>query len=96
MIMTQEDAITEAAKREKHKPHSLSHKVWEPVHNSVKGWHVALVDTALHAAQKKHDEAISKLRDAYRTGDLRGLIDAASDALLARCDAELAGIKEPS
>lgn len=43
--MTEADAVTLAAKREASKGKALQHKRWEAVHDSVRGWHVALVDS---------------------------------------------------
>lgn len=83
--MDREAAEVLATKREKHKPKSMVHKQWAAVHDSVKGWHVALVDNQWHAARQAKEAA----RRAYRQGDLRGFMDAASDALMARVRAEL-------
>ena len=44
MAMNEQQARYEAAKRERHKSKHMTHKRWEAVHDSVKGWHVALVD----------------------------------------------------
>lgn len=44
--MTENEARSLAAQREKHKSKHMTHKRWSAVHNSVKGWHVALVDVA--------------------------------------------------
>jgi len=78
-------AEAEAAKREKHKPKSMNHKRWQAVHSSTKGWHVALVDCPIHAQIVAHQQA----RNVLRQGDMAGFLDAAADALLARCKAEI-------
>jgi hypothetical protein len=44
--MTEHEARTEAAKRERHKSKHMTHKRWSAVHDDVKGWHVVLVDVA--------------------------------------------------
>lgn len=90
--MTREEAEALAAKREAHKGRSLYTKEWRAVHNSVKGWHVALVDSALRLHQKA-DAAVDIARDAFRRGDIGSFMDAASDALIARCKAQLAADK---
>jgi hypothetical protein len=43
--MTENEARTEAEKRERHKSKHMTHKRWSAQHDSVKGWHVALIDT---------------------------------------------------
>lgn len=45
MTMTREQAEAEAIKRNRHMgKHLRNTKTWRAEHNSVKGWHVALVD----------------------------------------------------
>lgn len=41
--MTEAEAIALAAKRERHKSKHMTHVRWAAVHDSVKGWHAALV-----------------------------------------------------
>ena len=79
------DAEREATKREAHKSPGLSHKRWAAVHDSVKGWHVALVDNHAEIVRRSEDAA----RTALRRGDLNGFVEAASDALMARVRASL-------
>ena len=83
--MTQEDAIALAAKREQHKGRSLLHKRWSAQHNSVKGWHVALIDNHQHIARTEAE----KMRKAKSRGDLEGFMDAAGRMLIAKCGATI-------
>lgn len=92
MSPQQESAVREAEKRERHKPRSLSHKVWSAVHDSAKGWHVALVDCPFAVERTARQAA----RDALHRGDLAAFVDAASEALLAGCRAQLAPPSRPT
>lgn len=76
-------AEAEAEKRERHKPKSMVHKQWEAVHDPVKGWHAALVDNQWYLAQ----QATEKARRAFHSGDFGAFVDAAGEALLAKCRA---------
>ena len=42
--MTKEEANALAFKREQTKSKFMTHKRWATVHDSVKGWHVALIE----------------------------------------------------
>lgn len=90
MPMTKEEAIAEASKREKHKSRTLYHKVWAAQHNSVKGWHVALVDNHQYQAEVARVRA----RKAAQQGDLGGFMEAASDAMMAGVRAALSRLLE--
>lgn len=59
--MTQAEAIALAEKREKHKGKSLSHKRWQACHDSIKGWHVALVDVVKPALPAEHPNIDSEI-----------------------------------
>jgi len=83
--MSENEAIELAAKREKHKGRSLMHKRWSAQHNSVKGWHVALVDSHAGSVLK----ARQRTRDEIRAGDFDAFLDAAAELLLARVAASL-------
>ena len=54
--MNEAEARALAAKREAHKSKHMKHKRWEAQHNSVKGWHVALVDCLPHQRVKPEPE----------------------------------------
>lgn len=77
--LTREEAEALAAKRQAHKSKYMNNKNWEAVHDSVKGWHAALVDDL----RTVHSEAINRARDAYRQNDLGALLDASHDAMIA-------------
>lgn len=83
--MTQQEAVELAAKRERHKPKSMRHKRWSAVHNSVKGWHVALVDDQFHVAMIAEQDA----RSAFLRGDLAGFMEAGSRAVMAKVQAAI-------
>jgi hypothetical protein len=87
----QEKAVAEAAKRELHKSPGLKLKHWAAVHSPERGWHVALVDDYPGIAKLAEDRA----RNSLRTGDMRGFLDAASDALLAKCRAAFSDTPTP-
>jgi hypothetical protein len=83
-------AEREAAKREAHKPRSLTHKRWSAVHDSTHGWHIALVDNHPEIIRQAEVEA----RRALMRGDPNAVIDAAGDLLMARVRAFLAPTSE--
>lgn len=82
--MNEAEARALAAKREAHKSPGLGGKRWEAKHDSVKGWHVALVDDPKQASFAAH----MKARDAFRRGD-PAFLDLAAEALIARVKASL-------
>ena len=79
--MTFEEAEALAIKREAHKSKFMTNKHWAPVHDSVKGWHVALIDNFAAIDTQQRLAAFN----AYRRGDLRAFMNHASEALLAKC-----------
>lgn len=84
--MLEAEAVALAAKREAHKSKFMNEKEWRAVHDSVKGWHVALVDTTeaiFWQQQREARYARSRARQALLSGDAQGFLDAAGDALLA-------------
>lgn len=81
---SREKAEAEARKREAHKRPGLNGKRWEAVHDSVRGWHVALVDEPHQAAFA----ASMRARQARMSGDPRWL-DLAAEALMARVRRDL-------
>lgn len=89
-MMTKEQAEAEAAKRERHKPKSLKHMKWTAVHSSVKGWSVGLVEDTAYVEGERHKAATEKARDALRTGDVKGFMQAGSEAMMAKVRMELA------
>jgi hypothetical protein len=85
--MTQEEAIAEAAKREKHKPKTLTHKSWRAVHSSEKGWHTALVDT--------YQTVVARARQAGKSGDLRAFMNESYNAIMMKIQEDL-DYREPN
>lgn len=83
-MMTKDEAIAEAAKRESHKSPGLSHKRWAAVHDSVKGWHVALIDDHAKMAALSKEKAMT----AYRRGDVDGVINHLTDSLISEIRAQ--------
>lgn len=83
--MTEQEARELAAKREKHKAPGLHFKRWAAVHDSVKGWHVTLVDNFTTIAE----DARSNAKEAVRRGDPEAFMRAAHENLMARCKAHL-------
>jgi hypothetical protein len=85
--MTKDEAEAIATKREQHKSPNLQNgKSWQAVHDSVKGWHVALVDDPHHASFVAH----MKARDALRRGDMQAYVTLAADAVLAGVKRDIA------
>lgn len=84
--MTEVEAIAEAAKRELHKSKHLKLKVWAARHDSIKGWHPALVDNQKAIAA----EAMNKAHNAAQIGDLEGFINNSMEAMFANVKDELA------
>ena len=80
--MSEEEAVALAAKREAHKSKYMTDKEWRAVNDSVKGWHVALVDSAQGLWVAEQD-AKEKMRRAVRCGDMTSFLDAAYDASMA-------------
>jgi hypothetical protein len=56
--MTEQQARALAAKREAHKSKHLR-AVWTACHNSVRGWHVALVTPPIAGTQDDADDALA-------------------------------------
>jgi len=83
--MTEQEAVDLAIKRNKHKSKHLSDKRWSPIHNSVKGWHVALVDNHTTVIHTQREVA----RQAVLEGDPDQLREAAGKLLSARCAATI-------
>lgn len=80
--MTREEAEALAQKREAHKSKHMTASEWRAVHDSVKGWHVSLVDS--HASlMRREQEARVKARQAMLAGDAHAFVEFATDALLA-------------
>lgn len=92
--MTEDQAHAEAAKREKHKPRQLSHKSWKALHTTEKGWHVGLEDNHEVIFQRERAEALERGRQAFLNGDLRGFLDASSDAISSQLRRDLTNINE--
>lgn len=91
--MLEAEAVALAAKREAHKSKFMNEKEWRALHDSAKGWHVALVDTAEAIFWQQQREARrlrSFARDALSRGDAQGFLDAAGDALLASVRSQFA------
>jgi len=84
-VMQQHEAEAMAAKREAHKPRTLSHKRWTAVHDSIQGWHVALVDNhpVIIASARREVE------NAIRRGNIDAAFEAAGDLLMARVRQQL-------
>ncbi len=78
--MTESEAIELAAKREKHKSKHLSTKVWKAVHNSVKGWHVVLVDNRKEIIRTEK----TKAQEVILNGNSADLVDAPAKILMSR------------
>lgn len=89
--MTKSEADALAFKREQHKSKHLTAKRWAAAHDSVKGWHVALIDNHHELARQAKIEG----RQAYLAGDVRAFMDAATKHLLATCAAAVAEIDKP-
>lgn len=87
--MTFEEAEALAEKREAHKSKHMANKMWAPVHDSVKGWHVALVNNPAHILLEKRAKAFQALQD----GDMKAFTDAAGEALLAHCQIAIGKVK---
>lgn len=87
--MTEAEARALATKREAHKSKHLSHKNWTAVNDPEKGWTVKLTESPFHA-DLRAAEARERARMALETGNLQSFLDAASDALIARAQADIA------
>lgn len=81
--MTKQEAEALAEKREAHKSKHMTNKEWRAKHDSVKGWHVALVDS-VESLLLAEVAAREKARRAVLRGDADAFLAAASDALLAQ------------
>lgn len=86
--MTRPEAEALAQKREAHKSKHMTEKEWRAVHDSVKGWHAALVDSRQHLLRVEQ-EARQRARQALMSGDGIAFYHAASDALLASVKREI-------
>mgnify|MGYP003387567796 CR=1 FL=1 len=80
--MTKDEAIIEAAKREKNKSKHLNHKRWSAVHDNVKGWGVVLEDTPQHVFEQSRAEA----KEAFFNNDMNAFQEACGKNLLAKCN----------
>ena len=90
--MSEKDALeAEAAKRNRTKGRSLSHMEWRVEHDSVRGWHLAFVETALSLHSKAEAEQ-SAFADAFRDG--RATMDDLHRAAEARLRAAAASFRE--
>lgn len=80
--MTREEAIAEAAKREKNKSKHMTHKVWRAVEVEDGVWKPQLIDNPRHVLQQGMKDA----RDIFFGGGTVGEFHAVAEKmLLARC-----------